>query len=212
MKNLLCYIDAKLVAPREFKKFVEPIQDSYQELKQQSASKNYFRNDLGLKGAISRARLLGLHKSKGLRILDIGTGPGMFPAICNWYGHEAIGTDVPTRHESVVWFEGSTKLFDVEVVPLTIKSPEEGIQEVGGKWDLITGFLSNFDNGWNDSGRWETAEWETFIRNLMANSLQPGGRLAFLPCAANAAPLVEVASQFDNVRFVSKWGVWIFEK
>ncbi|MFT5466974.1 MAG: hypothetical protein ACI8UO_002076 [Verrucomicrobiales bacterium] len=210
MKSVLNYLSAKLVAPREFKAFIEPYREPYEKLKRES-SKNYFRKDLGVKGAILRARMLGLHKSKGLKILDVGTGPGMFPAVCDWYGHEPVGGDVPSNHESSLSFGPVCEMFKIDVRPLTIKSPTEGVSEIGGRWDLVTAFLTNFDCGWEGSGCWSAADWKTFIRIIFKDALTPGGRFAVLPVGQNKGPVEEVARDFRNVRQIPRWGVWIFE-
>src|SRR6266481_560023 len=44
---------------------------------------------------IHRASQLGLHEGAGLRILDIGCGPGYFIAAARALGHDCEGIDVP---------------------------------------------------------------------------------------------------------------------
>ncbi len=44
----------------------------------------------------------GLHQTKGKRILDIGTGPGVFPYVLRQLGHEVVATE-RARDESIMW-------------------------------------------------------------------------------------------------------------
>ena len=56
----------------------------------------YMDIDYWLFENLRRAYVLGLHKMTGkIAILDIGTGPGYFPFICGFYGHDAEALDVP---------------------------------------------------------------------------------------------------------------------
>lgn len=212
LSNLKSYVDAKWVVPGEAQRFLDPIRDDYERLKQQYGHKNYFKNDLGIKGSFIRARMLGLHKQRGLKILDIGTGSAMFPAVCNHYGHDATGSDVPENQSKTGFFHECADLFGIEVLPLTITSPNGLPGEYHSRWDLITGFLINFDGGWDGSGNWTKEDWVTFIRALFDKSLNPGGRLCFLPNAEKAIPLGEAAEEFSGVTRFHKWGVWIFTK
>ena len=43
---------------------------------------------------LNRTFKLNLHNKTGLKILDISTGFGYFPYICNHFGHSAEGTDL----------------------------------------------------------------------------------------------------------------------
>lgn len=211
-KEILFHIGCRLVIAREFKRFIKPYRAAYEQMKQAHIHKNYFKNDLGVKGALSRARLLGLHKRPDLEILDIGTGPGMFPAVCNWYGHHVVGGDVPARHDECPWFRPCVEMFGVEVRPLTITTPDGLPEDYSGRWDLVTAFLTNFDSGWNGSGPWDSASWSTFIESVISRSLKPGGRLCILPVAQNAGALAEASKSFENAIHWPRWGVWVFSK
>ena len=51
---------------------------------------------------LDEALQLGLHQTRGKRILDIGTGPGFFPYILNRLGHEVVATE-RAHDESIMW-------------------------------------------------------------------------------------------------------------
>ena len=44
---------------------------------------------------VDRAGRLGLHQTSGLRVMDLGCGPGFFVAAARELGHECRGVDVP---------------------------------------------------------------------------------------------------------------------
>lgn len=206
-------LDAKLVVPREAQAFLDPIREDYQALKKKFGHKNYFKNDLGIKGAFNRARMLGLHQSKGLKILDIATGSAMFPAVCNHYGHHATATDVPANQEKAGAFHECVDLLGIDVKPLTVTSPSSLPEEYeSGDWDLITAFQPNFDGGWEGSGPWDSKDWAMFIQALFDRSLVSDGRLCFLPNGESAEPLANAADAFSGVSRIRRWGVWIFSR
>ncbi len=129
-----------------------------------------------LVGTLSRAHRLGLHKAKPLSVLDIGTGAGYFPFVCQHYGHQAVAID--RRGNDV--FEAVPEWLGVDRRYWEINAYQP-IPSLGRKFDLITGFMVNFDR-FPDKGyaAWDPSEWEFFLRDLTQNHLQPQGRIAFL--------------------------------
>jgi len=126
-----------------------------------------------------RAAQLGLHETSGLRILDIGCGPGYFIAAARALGHECQGIDVPdswfTPMERHVYTELLQALncrqyvspFAVErFVPLACD---------GKEYDLITAFLVCF-NRHDKPDQWGEPEWRFFVADAL-RKLRPGGRL-----------------------------------
>lgn len=125
---------------------------------------------------IGRAHRLGLHKSRSLDVLDIGTGVGYFPFVCQHYGHRAVAID---RDGNQV-FVDATKWLGVDRRTWEIHAHER-LPDLGRRFDLITAFMVNFDR---DIGRdlrpWGCDEWSFFLQDLTSHQLAEGGRVALL--------------------------------
>jgi SAM-dependent methyltransferase len=128
---------------------------------------------------IHRAAQLGLHHTSGLRILDIGAGPGYFIAAARALGHDCRGIDVPDSCFTPLERQVYTGLlqalncrqyvspFSVErFVPLPFD---------GEPYDLITAFLVCF-NRHNKPDQWGVPEWRFFVEDALGK-LRAGGRL-----------------------------------
>jgi hypothetical protein len=117
---------------------------------------------------------LGLHNSKkSQKILDIGTGNGYFPFICEYFGHTAESIDL-----------GIIELYDLVIVALEVKRYNERIEafkdlEIKGKYDLITSYMVCF-NGHKTDNLWDIKEWSYFIASLMQYNLLENGRIFLL--------------------------------
>jgi hypothetical protein len=55
----------------------------------------YLAVDHFLRVAIRRAVRLGLHQTTPMRVLDLGSGAGIFAHVCRAWGHDAVGSDLP---------------------------------------------------------------------------------------------------------------------
>jgi hypothetical protein len=125
---------------------------------------------------IARAHFIGLHESKGLEILDIGTGTGYFPVVCKYYGHSAMAID---QNGNQV-FEDVTKWLNVDRRTWKIRAFQP-ISHLGQRFDLVTAFMVNFDRSEAPEPRpWTTREWDFFLADLVHNHLKAGGRLVML--------------------------------
>jgi SAM-dependent methyltransferase len=125
---------------------------------------------------LNRAYYLGLHKSKPLDILDIGTGVGYFPVVCKYYGHQVVAID---RDGNPV-FEDVTRWLEVDRRSSEIKAFSP-VPYQGRKFDLITAFMVNFDRYDPPEYKpWGTKEWDYFLEDMGCNHLKEGGRLALL--------------------------------
>lgn len=134
----------------------------------------HFNLRRNLREQVKIAHKLGLDDSRGLRILDLGTGKGLFPFVCNSYGHSATGLDLPNTSAhfrvhaeflGVDWRAGS-------VLPL---SP---LPDLGERFDLITAFLICF-NGHGTKKVWGIREWGFLLTDLARNHATPHGRAVF---------------------------------
>jgi SAM-dependent methyltransferase len=141
--------------------------------------RKFLRLDAWLPAMISRTSLLEIQNCNPLTILDLGTGTGLFPFVCQNLGHIASGLDLPgdlMRSPEREIFTQMPAVFGVTVTRFPIRAfmPIEGI----GSYDLITAFLVNFNNH-KRSDEWNRGEWEYLIADLQTH-LNPGGRIALM--------------------------------
>jgi SAM-dependent methyltransferase len=141
--------------------------------------RKFLRLDAWLPAIISRTSILDLQSCDPLTILDLGTGTGLFPFVCQNLGHTATGLDLPgdlMRSPEREIFTQMPEIFGVTVsgFPIRAFTSIEGI----GSYDLITAFLVNFNNH-KRSDEWSRGEWEYLIADLRTH-LNPGGRIALM--------------------------------
>ena len=124
---------------------------------------------------VKRVQDLWLDRSRPLRILDLGCGPGYFLYLCRLFGHEGVGLDP----DDEPFFRGTTKLFGVQRVIARIH-PQTPLPDLK-KFDLVTGHrvcfhrIARTENGeWLE---WSPADWEFFISDIRTRFLKPEGRL-----------------------------------
>jgi SAM-dependent methyltransferase len=125
------------------------------------------------------AWLLKLDKKPPMRILDLGTGPGHFPLVARFYGHDVTGTDLPGRatrvgRESHI-YDALCSLYNVKRIAHTIE-PNAPLEGLDGRYDLVTSFLAAFNVDENRNP-WSTDHWRFFLRSLKENVLNDGGVL-----------------------------------
>lgn len=142
-------------------------------------ARKFLHLDAWLDAIIGRVFLLKIHNSKPLNILDLGTGTGLFPLVCQVCGHAASGLDLPAelmRSPEREVFTLMPTALEVNVKRFAIRAftALEGI----GMQDLITSFLINFNNH-HRSDEWGRAEWEYFVSDLRTH-LNPGGRIVLM--------------------------------
>ena len=114
---------------------------------------------------------LGLNKSINLDILDIGTGAGYFPFVCNYYGHNSMALDlgnIPMYNEII-------KLLNINRQDYEIKSFEK-LPDLGKKFDLIAAFSICF-NQHDTPDLWNVNEWHFFLKDLAINHLKEKGKV-----------------------------------
>jgi SAM-dependent methyltransferase len=164
-------IPTKAVLPRAVREDFDPILDKMGRYRFKFLDVNHF-----LVMTLVRAHKLGLHETKSLDVLDIGTGPGYFPFVCQHYGHRAIAIDRQGNDvfEAVpVWLGVDRRFWEI--------NPYQPLPSFERRFDLITGFMVNFDRfADRDCVPWNPAEWDYFLADLTQNHLKPTGRVAFL--------------------------------
>jgi SAM-dependent methyltransferase len=122
------------------------------------------------------ARKIGLHKRPPLRILDLGCGPGHFPVVARFYGHDVTGTDIPSRssrHDHL--YDALCDIYRVRRISHCIIAGQ-AMGNVGGRYDLVTALLAAFNV--DDQKRpWGVDYWRFFLTDLRANVLTENGEL-----------------------------------
>lgn len=122
---------------------------------------------------------LGLHNSSGLRVLDIGCGPGYFVALARALGHDCYGVDAPASYLTDVEREVYASLLEAlgcspVVSPLLIErfKPLPFREQ---PFDLITALWICF-NRHGQADEWGVDEWKFFVQDAYG-CLRPGGRI-----------------------------------
>jgi SAM-dependent methyltransferase len=116
-----------------------------------------------------RAFDLGLDLCAGMRVLDLGTGAGYFPLVCQALGHACTATDWSRRDPL---YREVTAAIGIEVRDLDV-APHRPLAIDPG-FDLIAAFMVTF-NG-HRIAPWGIAEWRFFVDDCM-RLLVDGGRL-----------------------------------
>ena len=136
----------------------------------------YFDVCFWMKDKLERAKRLNLFDRPPLRILDLGTGAGHFPAVCAALGHEVIGLDV-----EVPLYTDLARLMKVDRRIFRL-SPRQPLPDLG-RFDVITGVAVSFDSLGRDAHSvrryWSLEDWAYLIRHLTQEHSRYPGRLYF---------------------------------
>lgn len=120
---------------------------------------------------LKRALRLGLDQGHNKRILDLGTGFGYFPYVCEFLLHQASALDIPGH-----------RLYDRVIDTLKIDRQHHTIESFqplpppDKPFDHITAYQLAFNRPDGDAV-WGSAEWAFFIEDVLHNQLAPGGQL-----------------------------------
>jgi pentatricopeptide repeat protein len=123
--------------------------------------------------AIKQARSLQLDRRSPIRVLDVGSGAGYFLFVCQRLGHSVRGLDLD-------WPPMYAETFAMMVMPRTVWriEPFQSLPDLGGRFDLLTGFAVCFNSHGSDAV-WGIKEWEFFLSDVEANVLAPAGEIYF---------------------------------
>ena len=134
----------------------------------------YFDTEYWLEDALRRAYRLDIPKGLYGRILDIGTGFGYFPYICEYFGHTAHAIDREGHglYDAATGILGLTRRHHTVTAFQPVATPDD---DTDG-YDLITAFQIAFDRPTLET-LWGADDWDYFIRDMLDNRLRDGGRL-----------------------------------
>lgn len=121
-----------------------------------------------LMNAVRRATTLNLHKSKPLKILDIGCGAGWFLMVARHLGHTVTGLDLADN----LMYNDLIKLMNIDRSDHRIL-PYEPMPESLQSFDLITAYMIFFNWSGREEG-WDEKEWTYFLDDCCSR-LNPGG-------------------------------------
>lgn len=129
----------------------------------------FLRNNFIQHGLI-RALELDLHKKSNLSILDLGTGAGYFPYICNFYGNFADCLDI-----------AGNEFYDHSTDALKLKKYRHEIMysnklPIKKKYDLICAYMICF-NGHKTKTLWGIHEWSVFLKQIIQKNLKDRGKI-----------------------------------
>lgn len=162
LDNILQTIDAERFAVcRELYKDANPYPGSskYLDIRKWMADK------------VTEAYRLKLNKAKNLSILDIGTGAGYFPYICNYYGHNAMALDMDIDP----MYNALIELLNIDRLAYEISCYQK-LPDLGRKFDLVTAYAICFNNH-GCSDLWAASEWQFFMEDLANNYLKENGKV-----------------------------------
>lgn len=120
---------------------------------------------------VALCHALDLHARQGLRILDLGCGPGWFSWLSGVLGHTPTGLDTPGRPN---FYRELCSAMRVPVVDHRI-NPYEPLPDSLKNYDVIVLLMAAF---YSDQ-RWDNMDsWRFFLKDLDSR-LAPGGTILF---------------------------------
>jgi hypothetical protein len=132
-----------------------------------------------LRVAVYRFIALGIQDSKGpVSVLDIGTGPGVFPFVCTQHGHVAVGTDI----DKTPYFNDLTALLKIDRRLWQVE-PFSPAPAFGRSFDLITATNVGFNvirretAGRRIGDEWGIEEWDFFLTDLARRVASQSARI-----------------------------------
>jgi hypothetical protein len=134
------------------------------------ADLKYFDIEPWIAENIRRVLELGLRYKKKQTVLDIGTGFGYFPYVCEFFGQDAYALDVPGHG----LYDDVTEFLKIKKTHHRIE-PYETLPELPVQFDVITAFQIAFNRP-NSEFMWKGPEWDFFLTDL-SKKLKSGGSI-----------------------------------
>jgi len=117
---------------------------------------------------------LDIHlSSKPLKILDLGSGAGLFLFVCKNLGHKVLGLDIDIEPIYAEVFE----LLNLPPRVIHQISKFKPLPEFTDKFDIITSFMVCFNN-WFEETPWGVKEWDFLLKDI-SRHLSKNGRVIF---------------------------------
>jgi len=141
------------------------------------------------------AQRLGLDKSTGRNVLDIGMGGGHFSYVLEHLGHATVGIDIANPiYEDICAALGVKRITQAVMLGTPI--------DLGIRFDVVTAFAAQFFK-LPDGSVWRTQDWKDFLHDLITRSMRSPGRIYFTlnsmsPEAAASVDLQAVAAAFSG--------------
>ena len=163
-------------------KRVEEIRDKYwTEIhvrfpQEQASELKYLDLPYWLSHKLDLAMRLGLHASSPKSILDLGTGGAHFLAVCQSFGHSALGIDIELPlYADIAQCLGVRRLIErVE--------PQKRLLDRGERFDLVTAIWISFNSLSSTDGTrryWSLEDWCFLLEDLKDNVVKVPGRIHF---------------------------------
>jgi hypothetical protein len=129
------------------------------------------------------AHHLMLHELPTMDIVDIGTGSGFFPFICNMYNHRADSCD---ERFNLSWEQGYSHL-GIDPTNYLVKKNVSVGQTFNKKFDLVVSFRSfvGTTKQWlpqYDYDVWNVNEWKFFLKDCSTNLFKNNNSRLFFSC------------------------------
>lgn len=139
----------------------------------------YIDPSIWFESKIDQALRLGLDQREPIDILDIGTGPGHFPVVAEFYGHRVVGTDLPYRTTGKLErghiYDALADIYGVNRIPLKIEAftPFPALDR---RYGMVTAFLAAFNIDANRKP-WSADAWRFFLADVRDNVLTDNGEI-----------------------------------
>ena len=131
-----------------------------------------YSRDLDSNWIRTSQRFASLNLLKKSRILDIGSGFGIFSKIATFNGHEVDSLDIPNAPPIL---KAGAKLLDVKLHKFTVKK-NIPLLKFKYKFDVVTAFQIVF-NEHTTKDLWNVDDWKYFLMDIHDNILEDGGSI-----------------------------------
>ena len=152
----------------------------------------YIDPTIWFESKLAMARRIGLHQRDPLNILDIGTGPGHFLVVAEFYGHRIVGTDLPKLTTGDVenghLYDALSHIYKTRRIPLKIEE-FKALPAFDERYDLVTALLAAF-NVDAQKQPWTIDAWKFFLDDVRHNVLVENGELFMALANGKLTPAV----------------------